>query len=444
MNSTETNSTETKATCVREIEVQVPAEIVTSETESLVRKYTKFAKIPGFRKGKVPPTIIRQRFAEDLKSEVVESLVPKYFHTETEKQGLKPISQPRVTDLHLHDGEPLKFKATFEVLPEIEVSGYQEIKPEQKDITVSDEDVEAALKNIQEQQASYNVVAEDRPLADGDFAQVAFEGTPKSEAKTDAPAEGEEVAKADEPKPVKVDEVMVEIGGTNTVKEFSDNLRGAKAGEQKTFDVAYPADFQDQRLAGKTMTYTATVNGIKTKVIPELNDAFAKEVGDFENVDALKQRIRESMEHEKKHQVEHEAKEKIVDELLKRTDFPVPEAMVEHQIDVRLERGLRALAAQGMRAEDLKRMDLSRLRDGQREQAVRDVKTLLVLDKIADLENIQASDEEVDKEIEAIAAQARQPKEDVRARLTQDGAVTRIRERIRNEKALDFLYRKPA
>jgi trigger factor len=430
---------------MREIEVEIPAEIVTSETESLVRKYTKVAKIAGFRKGKVPPTIIRQRFAEDLKSEVVESLVPKYFQTETEKQGLKPISQPRVTDLHLHEGEPLKFKATFEVLPEIEVSGYQEIKPEQKDTTVSDGDVETALKNIQEQHASYNAVTEERSLADGDFAQVAFEGTPKPDAKTDAP-EGEAAAEAtkDEPKPVKVDEVMVEIGGTNTVKEFSDNLRGAKAGEQKTFEVAYPADFQDQRLAGKTMMYTATVNGIKTKAVPELNDAFAKEVGEFENLDALKLRIRESMEHEKKHEAEHEAKEKIVDELLKLTDFPVPEALVEHQIDVRLERGLRALAAQGMRPEDLKRMDLSRLRDGQREQAVRDVKTLLILDKIADLEKIEVSDEEVDKEIEAIAAQARQPKEDIRARLTQDGAVTRIRERIRNEKALDFLYRRPA
>ncbi len=186
------------------------------------------------------------------------------------------------------------------------------------------------------------------------------------------------------------------------------------------------------------------MNGIKTKAVPELNDAFAKEVGEFETIDALRQRVREGMEHEKKHQAEHEAKEKIVDELLKATDFPVPEALVEHQIDVRLERGLRALAAQGMRAEDLKRMDLTRLRDGQREQAVRDVKTLLILDKIADLENIQVSDEEVDKEIEAIAAQARQPKEDVRARLTQDGAVNRIRERIRNEKALEFLYNKPA
>ncbi len=435
------NSTETKPTCVREIEVEIPADIVTSETEAIVRKYTKLAKIPGFRKGKVPAGVVRQRFGDDLKSEVVESLVPKYFRSETEKQGLKPISQPRVTDLHVHEGEPLKFKATFEVLPEIEVSGYKDIKPEMKDTSVSNEEVETALKNIQEQHASYNVVAEERPLADGDFAQVSFEGVPKAEA---APAEGENEEKKEEAQPVKVDEVMVEIGGTNTVKEFSENLRGAKVGDQKTFDVAYPADFQDQRLAGKTMAYTTVVKGIKTKSVPELNDAFAKEAGDFENLDALKTRIRESMEHEKKHQVEHEAKEKIVDELLKKTDFPVPEALVEHQIDVRLERGLRALAAQGMRAEHLKRMDLSRLRDGQREQAVRDVKTLLILDKIADLENIRVSDEEVEKEIEGIALQARQPVEDVRRRLTQDGAITRIQERLRNEKALDFLYQKPA
>jgi trigger factor len=437
------NSTETKPTCVREISVEVPVEIVNGETETLVRKYTRLAKVPGFRKGKVPPSIVRQRFAEDLKSEVVESLVPKYFGQETEKQGLKPISQPRVSELHVHEGEPLRFKATFEVLPEIEVSGYDDIRPERKDATVTDDEVESALKNIQEQHATYNVVTEERPLADGDFAQAAFEGVPKTEA-APAPAEGEAASEEakEAPKPVKVDEVLVEIGGSNTVKEFSDNLRGLKVGEQKTFDVSYPEDFQDERLAGKTMTYTVTVNGIKTKSLPELNDAFAKEVGDFETIDAVKQRMREGMEHEKKHAAEHEAKDKIVEELLKRTDFPVPEVLVDHQIDLRLERGLRALAAQGMRAEALKRMDLNRLREGQREQATKEVKAALVLDKIAELEKIEVSDEDVDKEIEAISAQAGQPKEDVRARLTQDGAVNRIRERIRNEKALDFLYSK--
>lgn len=433
--------TETKDSCLREVNVEIPADVVSTQTESLVRKYTKMARIPGFRRGKVPASIVRQRFAEELKSEVAESLVPKYFREETEKQGLKPISQPRVTDLHIHEGEPLTFKATFEVLPEIEVPGYKEVQVEHKDTSITEQEVEEALKNIQEQHASYNAVPEERPLTDGDFAQVSFEGIPKSEA----PAEGTEAGQAAEPpKPVKVEEVLVEIGGTNTVKEFTENLRGAKVGETRTFDVTYADDFSDKRLAGKTMAYAVEIKGIKSKQVPELNDEFGKQVGEFETLDALKQRIRDGIKHEKEHQVEHEAKDKIVDELLKLTDFPVPESLVEHQIDLRLERGLRALAAQGMRAEDLRKMDWSRLRAGQHDQAVREVKAALVLDKIADLENIEVTDEEVDKEVNALAAQSRQSVEEVRARLTQDGAINRIRDRIRNEKALEFLYRRPA
>jgi trigger factor len=438
LNSTEeTNSTETKASCVREIQVEIPADVVATQTESVIRKYTRLARIPGFRKGKVPAGLIRQRFADDVKSEVVEALVPQYFQQETQKQGLQPVSQPKVTDMHLHEGEPLRFKASFEVMPEIEVPGYREIRPERKDSSVSEEEVQNALKGIQEQHAAYNPVTEERPLADGDFAQVSFEGTPKAEASA------ESAAPAQPPQPVKVDEVLVEIGGANTVKEFSENLRGARTGETRSFEVTYPAEFSDQRLAGKTLSYTVTVNGIKNKLVPELNDDFARQVGEFENLDALTTRIREGIKAEKEHEAEHEAKDKIVDELLKLTDFPVPEALVDRQIDLRLERGLRALAQQGMRAEDLKRMDFNRLRAGQRDQAVREVKAALILDKIADLENLQVSDDEVEKDIEGIAAQARQPKEEVRARLTQDGAINRIRERIRNDKALDFLYRKP-
>jgi trigger factor len=433
------SSTETKDSCLREVQVEVPADVVTTQTETVVRKYTKLARVPGFRKGKVPASVVRQRFAEELKSEVAEALVPQYFREETEKQGLKPISQPRVTDLHIHEGEPLRFKATFEVLPEIEMSGYKDVEVEHKDTSVSDQEVEDALKNIQEQHAAYNAVAEERPVAEGDFAQVSFEGVPKA----DPPTEGAEAAQQPA-KPVKVDEVLVEIGGTNTVKEFTENLRGANVGDTRTFEVAYPQDFNDQRLAGTTMTYTVTIKGIKRKQVPELNDEFAKQVGEFETLDALKQRIREGIKGEKEHQSEHEAKDKIVDELLKLTDFPVPESLVEHQIDLRLERGLRALAAQGMRAEDLRKMDWSRLRAGQHDQAVREVKAALILDKIADLENIEVTDEEVDKEVNALAAQSRQPVEEVRARLTQDGAINRIRDRIRNEKALEFLYRRPA
>ncbi len=425
---TQTETKNETSALQREISVEIPADVVERERESIVGKYQKLARIPGFRRGKVPATIVKQRFAEDINSEVIEALVPRYFREESEKQNLYPVSQPRVSDLHLHDGEPLKFKASFEVMPEFNVEGYQEVRTEKPSVSVTDEEVDQALKNLQEQHASYSAVEEDRPIQDGDYAQVSFKGTPQ---------EGGE--------PVEVPEVLVEIGGSNTVKEFSENLRGAKVGEERNFDVTYPEDFGDKRLAGKTTHYDAKIIGIKTKSVPELNDDFAKEVGaDFTTIDQLKDRIRAGILAEREHQAEHEAKDKLIENLVGKYDFPVPEALVAQQIDIRLERGLRALAMQGMRAEDLRKMDLGRLREGQREAALREVKASLLLDKIADAEKLEVSDEELEHEITGIARQTNQTPDEVRARLTKEGAVDRIRNRIRNEKALEFLYRQSA
>ena len=419
--------TETKDTTKREIAVEIPATEVTRETEALIQKYQKLARLPGFRKGHVPASIIRQRFAEDIKTDVVESLVPRYFRQEADKQGLIPVSQPRVTDLHIHDGEPLRFKASFEILPEIKVEAYKELRADKPEISVTDEEVEQAVSQLREQHATYTAI-EGRALGEGDFAQVSLDGRPKS-------GEGQ---------PVHMDDVLVEIGGKNTMPEFTEHLRGASTGAERTFEVKYPEDSSDRRLAGQTFDYAVKVLSLKEKSLPELNDEFAKEVGEFSSMEELKKRLGENMEAEKKHTAEHEAKDKLVAELVKRNDFEVPEAMVDRQIDVRLERGLRALAAQGMRSEDMKKMDLNRLRAGQRDQALQEVKASLLLDKIADLEKIEVGDEEIDHEIEALATQTKQTSEAVRARLTRDGALDRIRNRIRNEKTLSFLYHQSA
>jgi trigger factor len=415
----------------REIQVEVPADVVARETEAIVQKLQQMARLPGFRRGKVPASIIRQRFAEEIRSELVESLVPRYFREQAEKQKLQPVSQPRVSDLHIQPGEALRFRASFEILPEIDVSGYKEVVPDIGEVSVTDDEVEQALNNLREQNATYTPVEEDRGLADGDFAQVSFTGHPHD---SNDPAA----------KPVNVDDILVEIGGANTVREFSENLRGARAGEERKFDVTYAQDFSDQRLAGKTISYTAKVNSIKSKSVPELTDDFAKELGSFASLDELRAKVRESLESEKQHAAEHQGKEKLIDELVRRHDFPLPESLLERQIDVRLERGLRALAAQGMRAEDMKKMDLTRLRAGQRDAAAREVKASLLLDKIAETEHIEVADEEIEQEVEQLAKQMNQPAETVRARLTRDGALDRIRNRIRNEKTLDYLYRRPA
>jgi trigger factor len=427
----------------REISVEVPAEEVARETEAIIVKYQKVARLPGFRKGHVPASMIRHRFAEDLKSDVVEALVPRYFRKEAEKLGMIPVSQPRVTELHIHDGEPLTFKASFEVMPEIRVEGYKELRAEHPEITVTDEDVEQALASVREQHATFTSI-EGRPLADGDFAQASFDGQPKDAQPKDGAKDGAKHGKAGDANPVHLDEVLIEIGGKNTVPEFTENLRGVSAGEERSFEVAYAADAQDNRLAGKTFVYTVKVQAIKHKDMPELNDDFAKELGEFTSLDQVRKQIRENMEAEKRHAAEHEAKEKLTAELVRRNDFEVPESLVERQIDLRLERGLRALAAQGMKMEDMKKMDLPRLRVGQREQALQDVKSSLLLDRVAELEKIEVDEEELNREIASLAKQSKQTPEAVRARLTQDGGLDRIRNRIRSEKTLNFLYHQSA
>jgi len=421
-----------KSDVKREISVEIPADEVTRETDAIIQKYQKSMRLPGFRVGHVPASIIRQRFPEQLNSDVVEALIPKYFRKEAEKQGLIPVSQPQVTDLHIHAGEPLRFKASFEILPEIKVEGYKELRADHPEIVVTEEEVEQALNSVREQHATFTTI-EGRTLMDGDFAQASMDGRPKDPT--------DEAGKAN---PVHMDEVLVEIGGKNTVPEFSDNLRGASAGDERTFEVVYPDDASDKRLAGKTFVYTVKVQGIKEKKLPELNDDFAKELGEFTSVDQVRKQIRDNMEAEKRHTVEHEAKDKLVAELVKRNDFEVPESLVDRQIDVRLERGLRALASQGMKMEDMKKMDLPRLRAGQRDQALQDVKSSLLLERVADLEKIEVGEDELNQELESLARQTKQTPEAVRARLTQDGGLDRIRNRIRSEKTLNFLYHQSA
>jgi len=332
--------TETSSSTKREIQVEIPAADVARETETLIQKYQKLARIPGFRTGHAPASVIKQRFAEGIKSDVVDALVPRYFRKETDKLGLTPVSQPRVSDLHVHDGEPLRFKASFEVMPTIRVEDYKQLRADKPDISVTDEEVEQSLKGLQEQRATFTSI-EGSSLADGDFAQVSLDGKPKDvevASASDSTKPDSEKPGPPGSNPVHMDDILVEIGGKGTMPEFTENLRGASAGDEKTFDVAYPQDFTDQRLAGTTFVYTVRVKAIKQKSLPELSDQFAKELGEFADLADVRKRIREGMEAEKKHTAEREGKDKLVAELVKRNDFEVPEALVEHQIDIRLDR----------------------------------------------------------------------------------------------------------
>ncbi|HEX7288680.1 MAG TPA: trigger factor [Candidatus Angelobacter sp.] len=427
--------TEMYKACRQEITVEIPEDVVSEEQESLVKQYAKEARVPGFRKGKVPAGVVKSRFSEQIREQLLENLVPQYYRVAVMSGGYQPVSTPHITNLKAEPGTAISFTASFDVMPEFELGDYKSARVEVPEISVSDEQVETEIKGLQEQHASYDPVSEDRGLQDGDFAQVSFEARPKEEAA----AEGAAAAAA--ANPVQMQDILVEIGAPNTVNEFNENLRGAKAGEDKTFDVAYPADFHDQRLAGKTLSYAVKVNAIKKKTLPELNDDFAKELSpEFETADHLKKAIRENLEAQLKHAAEHEGKEKLIDQLIAQHEFPVPASMVEHQIDLRLERGLRALAAQGMRKEDMKRLDFGRLRAAQAEAAIKEVRSGLLLSRIAEKEGLEVTEEELNQEIFQLAAQTHQTPDEVRKTLEQDQGVDRIRARLRSEKALNFLY----
>jgi trigger factor len=411
--------------CTREVEIEIPADEVSKAFRSVVKRYQKQARIPGFRAGKVPESLIRGRFHEGIQQDVVESIIPPHFRTAIEQQSLQPVSQPQVTDLQLKDGEPLRFKAIFEVLPPFTVEGYQDVKVEKPDTTLTDAEFDEELKRVIDSRSTMEPVEEDRPLADGDFAQITFKGQLQN---AEAEAEAQE-------QPIEGQDVLVEVGGVNTLPAFNESLRGSKSGQELKFEVAYPEDFGEKRLAGQTVAYDVTVTGIKKRIQPELNDEFAKELGDYESIDDFKQKLREHMQSEKTRRTESETLDKLVEALAARYTVEVPESMVQSQVDARLDRGLRALAAQGMRTEDMRKLDFGRLRAAQRDSALSEVKGMLILDRIAEEEKLEVSDDELDQQIFMLSVQTREPVDVLRKRLTEEGNLARIREQIKREKA---------
>jgi trigger factor len=421
--------------CTREVDIEVSADEVTRNFRAVTKRYQKMARIPGFRAGKVPESLIRGRFAEQIRQDVMEAVLPEHFRTAIAEKQLRPISQPQVTKIDLEEGKPLHFKAAFEVLPDFSIDGYKDVKVEKPSAELTDAEFDAEMARIRDSRSTMEPVTEERPLADGDFAQISFTGSVQ-------PAEGEEPAAPQEP--ISGQDVMVQVGGPNTLDTFNAALRGASVGQQLKFEVSYPADFGERQLAGKRVAYDLEVKGIKKKIEPELNDEFAKELGPYENLAEFTKQLREHLAREKQRRVEGETTNQLLDALVNRFEFPVPESLVQQQIDTRLDRGLRALAAQGMRTEDMRNLDFDRLRAAQRASATAEVKGSILLDRIADAENINVPEEDVEKELQAISLQMREPVDTLRARLTEDGSLARIRERLRREKMGTLLYERMA
>jgi trigger factor len=407
--------------CKHSLEVSIPAAEVEAETRRVVSNVQKRAKLPGFRPGKATEALIRRQFAGDIRQQVLESLIPKFLQKRLEEENLHVVGTPDIADVHFHAGEPLRFTAEFEVSPEFELKEYKGLTVPYREPVVTGEDVDQRLEELRDGKAEY-VNIDPRPLADGDYAVVSLESA--------AEVDGD---------PIRQDETVLHIGGAETVAAFSENLRGLEPGEHKDFEVTYPEDHGQTKLAGKTVAFHAVVKGLRRKDLPELNDEFAQDLGDFRTLEELREAVHKGLYAQREYEAQQEAKNALVDALVEQHDFPVPNVFIERQARNRMEQSLRVMQAEGIDPRSVK-VDWDKVMESQRGKAVREVKASLLLTKIAEREAVNATRDEVDREVERIAKQRREPVAAAQMRMEKDGSLGRIASHIQTDKTLTFLF----
>jgi len=403
--------------------VEIPSTVVDAEIEKIARDYSKAARIPGFRPGKVPPKVVRQRFRDQILHDVAHGLIPRAVDEALRERGVEPVDTPDIKDVVVEEGQPLKFTATFETVPPIDPGDYASLTLHDKPAAVDDGAVEQALSQLRERAARYEPVDE-RGVETGDSVVVDLERT----------ASGPDGA----PQTDKHDAVSVDIGAPANPPGFDDALLGLTAGERKSFDVSYPDDYSIGELAGSTVKYDASVKSIRKRAVPDLDDEFAKDLGNFDSLEGLRTRVRADLEHEQMHENEREMRGELLKQLAERVTVDVPPTLLEREIDRRVEEFVRRLIEQQV---DPMRTNINweEFRDKQRQAATAAVKSALVLDEVARRENIAVSDADVDEEITRYAERSGRPAAAVRARLEKEGGLGRIYAGIRRERTVEFL-----
>jgi trigger factor len=406
--------------CKHEIEITVPVDEVARETDRVIANIQGKARLPGFRPGKAPVSLIRSKFAHQVREDVLENLLPKFFKKKMEEEELQPVGRPSVKDVEFKDGEPLKFKAEFEVAPQIELKEYRGVTVHYHEPEVTDADIDKRIEEIREQKAQY-VNIDPRPAADGDYVVVSLDSV------------------SGVAEPVHQDEMQLKVGDPDTLAIFSETLRGMTPEEEKEFEVTYPEDYGKENLAGKTVRFRMKLKMIRTKELPEPNDDFAQDLGDYKTFDELREAIRKSIFQEREYGAQSKAKDELVERLVEAHDFPVPDAYVERQIESQLESQFRSLAERGVDPSKLK-IDWTKLKDAQRPKALQAVKASLLIEKISEREAIHATNDEVDHEVQRLAKQEREPVAATRKKLEKEGLLGRIAYQIRSNKTMNFLF----
>lgn len=410
--------------CQREVSAEVPAEDVTREWNAAVIRIQQNATLPGFRKGKVPKTVVESKFADDIKNEVVDKLLPNALRQENERQQLAPISYPQIVELEVESGKPMRFKARFEVLPEFEVAGYDTISVTREKVAVSDDDLQGAIAKLRDQSSTF-VLNEDAThgIVEHDYVTVSFTSTESGK------------------NPITREDVTFEVGTDEAEKEFSEHLLGAKTGETREFTITFPADYKVPAMAGTTQEYKITVKTIKTKIVPELNDEWVKDLSQpgVETLEQLRERIRSVMTEQKQNEADRKAKEDVVKQLVEKFPVPAPQAMVTDMVKQRVEQWAQQMIQQGIPAKYLQSLDGKKIHEAQREGAIKEVQAGLILQKIAQVANVQVSDAELDAEIVKMAAQMQQTSEAIRKQFTDNNALENLRAQMRSERAVALL-----
>jgi trigger factor len=412
----------------KEIKIEIDPAQIRSAYDRVSAQYSKAATIPGFRPGHAPTSVVRTRYKSEIRTEVLRELLPEAVNNAINEHSLTALGEPNVeldntAALEKLGEEPLTLKVGVEVLPEVKLENYKGLEVTRRKRPITDEDVDKMIYNLRDASASLQPV-EDRPSEVGDTVTINARGK-----FVDLPDEEE----------IKVDEVEVVIGGQGVQKEFTESLTGVKADDTRTFTVDYPDDFTSPGLAGKKVEYVTEVTAVRQKELPELDDEWVKSLGgEFDSVETFKTKVREDLESRATAESDHNLRDEVIRKLLAAHPFEVPQSLIEQQTQHRLEGVVRQMMSRGIdpRSQEL---NWESAREELKGQAEEDVRSSMLLDEIAETENIDISDEEIDAEIESIASASRQTKEQVRAALTKDGGERSIAHRLRSRKALDLL-----
>jgi trigger factor len=410
--------------------VEIPSNVVDAEIDKVSRDYSKAARIPGFRPGKVPAKVVRQRFRDQILHDVAHGLIPRAVDDALRERGVEPVDTPDIRDVVVEEGQPLKFTATFDTVPPIDPGDYAAITLRRKPVQVEPAAVDEALGRLRDRAARYEPI-EGRGIESGDSVVLDMTRTALG-----APAnEGEEPS---EPSTDRHDNITVDIGAPANPPGFDQELAGLRAGESKAFDITYPADYEIKELAGTTVKYAVEVKAIRTRVVPELDDEFAKDIGEFTSLDALRDRIRQDLEHEMRHEVERDTRADLLRQLATRVTFDVPASLLDREIDRRVEEFVRRLIEQQI--DPMKtNINWEEFRERQRDAASEAVKGALVLDEVARREHVEVSDADVEAEVARFAERSGRTAAAVRARLEKEGGLARLYAGLRREKTVDLL-----